>query len=91
MKDEALRELSVLKGLGYLTSALSVILLGIVSLEMAEKDPLLLACLLLGMVSSVAGMYLRWRSHRLEQHEKDAQAAKQEARAAASARLSGSP
>jgi hypothetical protein len=87
MKVEALRELSILKGLGYLTSALSVILLGIVSLEAAEKNPLLLACLVLGMVSSVAGMYLRWRSHRLEQHEKDAQAARQEARAG----LSGSP
>lgn len=87
MKVEALRELSVLKGLGYLTSALSVILLGIVSLEAAEKNPLLLACLLLGTGSSVAGMYLRWRSHRLEQHEKDARAARQEARTG----LSGSP
>lgn len=66
-----MREVSVLKGLGYLTSTLSVLLLGIVSLKAAEENPLLLACLLLGMASSVAGMLLRWRSHRLEQHEKD--------------------
>jgi hypothetical protein len=71
MKDKALREISVLKGLGYLTSTFSVILLGIVSLEAAEESPLLLACLLSGMLASVAGMLLRWRSHRLEQHEKD--------------------
>ncbi|KRC82323.1 hypothetical protein [Sphingomonas sp. Root241] len=66
-----MREVSVLKGLGYLTSTLSVLLLGIVSLKAAEESPLLLACLLLGMTTSVAGMCLRWRSHRLEQHEKD--------------------
>jgi hypothetical protein len=66
-----LREVSVLKGLGYLTSTLSVVLLGIVSLKAAEESPVLLACLLLGMGSSVAGMLLRWRSHRLEQHQKD--------------------
>ena len=66
-----MREVSVLKGLGYLTSTLSVVLLGIVALEAAEESPVLLACLLLGMAASVAGMLLRWRSHRLEQHEKD--------------------
>ena len=66
-----MREVSVLKGLGYLTSTLSVFLLGIVSLEAAEESPLLLVCLVVGMAASVAGMCLRWRSHRLEQHEKD--------------------
>ncbi len=66
-----MREVSVLKGLGYLTSALSVVLIGVVSLEAAKDNPTLLACLFLGMLSSVAGMLLRWRSHRLEQHEKD--------------------
>jgi hypothetical protein len=69
-RTPSLREISMLKGLGYLTSTMSVILLGIVSLKAAEQSPLLLACLLLGMASSVAGMFLRWRSHRLEQHEK---------------------
>jgi hypothetical protein len=64
-----LSEVSVLKGLGYLTSTLSVILLGIVSLEAAEESPMLLLCLALGMISAVAGMLLRWRSHRLEQQE----------------------
>lgn len=66
-----MREASVLKGLGYLTSTMSVVLLGVVALEAAEESPTLLFCLLLGMASSVAGMLLRWRSHRLEQHEKD--------------------
>jgi hypothetical protein len=71
MRDKTLREASVLKGLGYLTSTISVVLLGVVALEAAEKSPALLACLLLGMAASIAGMLLRWRSHRLEQHEKD--------------------
>ena len=71
MKDQTLREVSMLKGLGYLTSTFSVVLLGTVALEAAEESPVLLACLLLGMISSIAGMLLRWRSHRLEQHEKD--------------------
>ena len=53
-----------------------MVLLGIVSLEAAEKNPVLLACLLLGMAASIAGMLLRWRSHRLEQHEKDREPAK---------------
>ncbi|MDP5278191.1 hypothetical protein Q9Q95_04585 [Sphingomonas sp. DG1-23] len=66
-----MREVSVLKGLGYLTSTLSVVLLGIVAIETAERSPVLLACLVLGMIASIAGMLLRWRSHRLEQHEKD--------------------
>ena len=61
---------STLKGLGYLTSTLSVILLGIVSIDAASKSRLLAACLILGMATSVLGMTLRWRSHRLEQHEK---------------------
>lgn len=78
-----MREISVLKGLGYLTSTLSVVLLGIVSLKAAEESPILLVCLLLGMISSVAGMLLRWRSHRLEQHEKDRVEARQSARVGA--------
>lgn len=83
-----MREISVLKGLGYLTSTLSVVLLGIVSLKAAEESPLLLACLLLGMVSSVAGMLLRWRSHRIEQHEKDRDQARRPALATGAERPS---
>ena len=62
--------ISVVKGLGYLVSTLSVILLGIVSWKSASEEPLLFACLILGMSASVAGMSLRWISHRLEQKEK---------------------
>jgi hypothetical protein len=61
---------SVLKGLGYLVSTLSVILLGVVSWKSASEQPLLFLCLVLGMLASVAGMSLRWISHRLEQKEK---------------------
>lgn len=70
MRTAKLNTVSMLKGLGYLTSTLSVILLGIVSLEAAEKSPLLATCLVLGMATSGLGMLLRWRSHRLEQHER---------------------
>ena len=61
---------SVYKGLGYLTSALSVVLLGVVSWKSASEQPLLFVCLLAGMATSVLGMTLRWRSHRIEQDEK---------------------
>ncbi|MEA3045619.1 MAG: hypothetical protein QOJ53_1529 [Sphingomonadales bacterium] len=61
---------SVFKGLGYLVSTLSVILLGIVAWKSASEQPLLFACLIAGMAASVAGMALRWISHRIEQKEK---------------------
>jgi hypothetical protein len=61
---------SIFKGLGYLTSALSVLLLGVVSWKSASEQPLLFACLLVGMATSVLGMTLRWTSHRIEQQEK---------------------
>ena len=62
---------SVFKGLGYLVSAVSVILLGIVAWKSASEQPLLFACLLLGMAASIVGMGLRWISHRIEQKEKE--------------------
>ena len=61
---------STLKGLGYLVSTISVLLLGILSWKSASEKPLLLLCLILGMLSSIAGMGLRWMSHRLEQKKK---------------------
>ncbi|MEA3029837.1 MAG: hypothetical protein QOG13_1162 [Sphingomonadales bacterium] len=61
---------SVFKGLGYLVSAMSVILLGIVAWKSASEQPLLFACLIAGMAASVAGMALRWISHRIEQKDK---------------------
>jgi hypothetical protein len=70
---------SALKGLGYLVSTFSVILLGIVAWKGAREEPLLFACLLAGMVASVAGMGLRWVSHRLGEKEKKAIKAEAEA------------
>jgi hypothetical protein len=67
-----MRLVSDLKGAGYLTSTASVALLGAVSWKSASENGWLLAGLVLGMALSVAGMMLRWRSHRLEQKEKDA-------------------
>jgi sensor domain CHASE-containing protein len=70
------------KGGGYLTSIVSVILLGIPALKSASESTVMLLCLLAGMVLSIAGMALRWQSHRQEQAEKDAQERKTEAIAA---------
>lgn len=67
-----MKRVSRYKGAGYLTSTVSVVLLAIVSLKGAMKDPLLLAALIAGALASIAGMGLRWRSHRLEQREKEA-------------------
>ena len=61
---------SALKGLGYLVSALSVVLLGVVAWKSASEHLPLFICLILGMLSSIAGMALRWMSHRLEQKKK---------------------
>ena len=60
----------MLKGLGYLVSTVSVLLLGILSWKSASEQPLLRLCLILGMLASIAGMALRWLSHRLEQKQK---------------------
>ena len=69
---------SLFKGLGYLVSTFSVILLGIVAWKGAKDDPLLFACLIAGMIASVTGMSLRWLSHRLSEKEKQAIEAKAE-------------
>ena len=69
-----MRQASKLKGGGYLTSAVSVVLLGMPAIKSASEDALLALCLFAGMALSVVGMALRWRSHRLEvkqQHAKD--------------------
>jgi Tfp pilus assembly protein PilO len=62
---------SISKGLGYLVSTISVVLLGMVSWKSASEQPLLFACLLAGMAASVLGMVLRWISHRRDQAEKE--------------------
>ena len=68
----ALNKASRFKGAGYLTSTVSVILLAIVALKGALGHPVLMACLIAGALTSIMGMSLRWRSHRIEQHEKAA-------------------
>jgi membrane protein DedA with SNARE-associated domain len=52
------------KGVGYLISIFSVFLLAAGSLKTASQDPLLLACLIVGMISSIIGMLLRYWSFR---------------------------
>jgi hypothetical protein len=69
-----MNEVSGLKAGGYLTSTVSVILLGIPAFKSAMEHPAMLLCLTSGMGLSVAGMALRWRSHRLEQRQKQARA-----------------
>lgn len=67
-----MRAASTFKGFGYLVSSVSVVLLGIVGWKSASEQPLLFACLIGGMLASVAGMMLRWISHRIDEKDKDA-------------------
>lgn len=52
----------MLKTLGYLISILSVVMLGVVSWHATKTDMTLRLCLLIGMATSVLGMFLRWLS-----------------------------
>ena len=61
---------TVLKGTGYVVSICSVALLGAVAWKSASEDPLMLTLLIAGMLSSVAGMFLRWMSY-WERQEKN--------------------
>ncbi|MBZ9819139.1 hypothetical protein [Mesorhizobium sp. CA4] len=63
--------LHLLKGTGYLISAVSVILLGIVSWDSALKSPLLTACLLGGAATSIIGMFCRWLSYEVEKRQEE--------------------
>ena len=58
---------AVIKTSGYLISSVSVMLLGVVSWKSASEKPLLLACLIGGMVLSVLGMICRWVSYQMEE------------------------
>jgi hypothetical protein len=60
-----MRKSSRLKGSGYLVSSMSVVLLGVPALKSAKDEPLMLAIMLTGMLLSIVGMALRWRSHRV--------------------------
>jgi hypothetical protein len=64
-----MNHVSRLKGLGYLVSTTSVLLLGAVAFQSASDKPVLLVCLILGMLTSIAGMSLRWTAHRKEQRQ----------------------
>jgi hypothetical protein len=57
----------LIKTSGYLVSTISVILLGIVSAKAASEHPLIFACLIGGMASSIIGMALRWLSYQVDQ------------------------
>jgi len=59
-----------IKTAGYLISTISVVLLGLVSWKKASEEPLLMACLLGGMSSSILGMLLRWISYAIEERRK---------------------
>ena len=63
--------LHILKGMGYLVSTLSVVLLAIVSWSSASDSPLLVACLLIGAAASIAGMFCRWLTYEVEKRKED--------------------
>lgn len=63
--------LHLLKGLGYLISTISVTLLAIVSWSSASQSPLLIACLVGGAVTSIAGMFCRWLSYDIEKRRQE--------------------
>ena len=60
---------AAIEAAGYAISTLSVILLGIVSWKSAHTDPMLALCLMARMLTSIAGMALRWLSYRIEDQE----------------------
>jgi len=63
-------KVSRLKGGGYLVSTISVVLLGIPALKSGLEDKAMLIAIIVGMALSVAGMALRWRSHRLNEKQR---------------------
>jgi membrane protein DedA with SNARE-associated domain len=58
-----------LKGFGYLVSTLSVLLLGAGAFRSASEEPLLLLCLVAGIVTAIVGMWLRYFSYKRDEHE----------------------
>ncbi|WP_423141745.1 hypothetical protein ACOYW6_13110 [Parablastomonas sp. CN1-191] len=62
-----MKKASRFKAAGYLTSTLSVGLLAVPAFKTALEQPVLAVALIAGMVTSITGMFLRWRSHRIEQ------------------------
>ena len=58
-----------MKGLGYLISTLSVFLLGATAWPKADDPPEKLWLVIGGMTASIAGMFLRYLSHRKDRRE----------------------
>jgi hypothetical protein len=63
-------EVRVLKAAGYLISTMSVLLLGAVAWAGTADHPEIRILLILGIATSIAGMFLRWLSYLHEQREK---------------------
>ena len=63
--------LHLLKGVGYLISTASVVLLAIVSWSSASKSPMLIACLIGGAALSIVGMFCRWLTYQIEKRRQD--------------------
>ena len=55
-----------IKTSGYLISTVSVVLLAAVSWKSAREQPILMACLIGGMLCSMLGMALRWLSYQID-------------------------
>ena len=49
-----------LKGYGYLVSIVSVFLLAVPALKSAQESSVMAICLVVGMISSIIGMGIRW-------------------------------
>jgi uncharacterized membrane protein YhhN len=58
-----------MKGLGYLISTMSVVLLGIVAWPKPAEPQWKAALVVLGMATSIIGMFLRFLSHRKQERE----------------------
>ncbi len=63
----------MLKLFGYVVSCVSVVCLGVVSWSGAAEKPLMLALLIVGMGTSVAGMLIRFWSYVREKRRDAAQ------------------
>lgn len=63
--------LHMLKGVGYLISTTSVIMLAIVSWSSASKSDVLTACLVGGAVLSILGMFCRWITYEVEKRREN--------------------
>lgn len=59
-----------LKGVGYLISTVSVILLAVVSWPHAKESTILAGCLIAGAATSLIGMFCRWLSYEIEKRQK---------------------